>query len=154
MNDVSKAKKPIFKKWWFWLIVVIVLLVIIIPKDNEQSTASNTTENVAQEQPAFELEVTASTLFDEYQDNEVSADNKYKGKIILVDGTVQQVRKDFMDNMIVELTTSNQFMPINCYFENADVVASLSKGNNIKIIGKVDGITIGIVKIEDCVIQE
>ena len=52
------------------------------------------------------IDINARTLFREYDANEVSADDSYKGKRLRVTGVCQRaIDKDFMDNIIVRLGT-------------------------------------------------
>ncbi len=46
MEEKTKAKKPIFKKWWFWVIVVIVIVGIIGGSgDNAKETNAPESDN-------------------------------------------------------------------------------------------------------------
>jgi hypothetical protein len=53
-----------------------------------------------------------------YDDNEVSADQKYKGKRLSVSGSVQSIDKDAFDNIVVKLRTSNEFMAVHASLED------------------------------------
>src|SRR5262249_35052047 len=64
------------------------------------------------------ISVSASTLFSDYDANEVAADEKYKDKILLVNGTVDDIKKDIMDTMYVTLKTSNPILSVQCYFDD------------------------------------
>lgn len=69
-------------------------------------------EAAAKAEAASTLQVAAGELFSAYHENEVAADDRYKGKKLLVIGTVASIDKDFLDNINVQLRTSNQFMPV------------------------------------------
>jgi hypothetical protein len=60
-TNVTKPKKPIFKRWWFWLIAIIILIIIIVPKGGKSSqpastpasnTASSSSSTSSQSKPA------------------------------------------------------------------------------------------------------
>jgi hypothetical protein len=71
--------------------------------------------------PAYDIavanrptKVSAGALFAAYQANEVSADNKYKDRKLLVTGTVSEISKSAFGSPILSLATSNEFMSILC----------------------------------------
>ena len=101
------------------------------------------------------IPVTAGQLFTDYQGNEVAADNKYKDKALLVSGTVQSIDKDFMDDIIVSLTTANMFMPVRANLDDSEKskAASLSKGQTIKVLCTGGGMVIGNPQLRDCTIR-
>lgn len=98
------------------------------------------------------IEVDAKTLFDEYQQNEVAADDRYKGKKLLVRGTVQSVDKDFLDSIIVRLATSNQFMGAMARMEDGEKsqASRLRKGEKVAVLCEGGGIVIGTPSLRDC----
>jgi hypothetical protein len=99
--------------------------------------------------------VTALQLYNDYQANEVSADNKYKGKSLMVSGTVSSIDKDFLDNIVVSLKTPNEFMDVKARVDDdqKSKAASLSKGQDIKVLCTGSGMIIGSPQLEDCTIQ-
>jgi hypothetical protein len=102
----------------------------------------------------FDVAVKGSQLFNDYQENEVAADNRYKGKILLVMGDVSEIRKDFTGGVIIGLTTSNEFMPDDAYLAEGQNAASLRKGQTVGLACKGDGMTIGRPDLKDCEIIE
>ena len=101
--------------------------------------------------PKVDMEVTASELYRAYEANEVSADQQYKGKRLLITGVVENIGKDVMDNPYVALKI-DFLKGVNCYFddENNKVLSHLSKGQKIQIIGTCAGLTLTDVVVKDC----
>lgn len=68
-------------------------------------------------------------------------------------GIIAEVRKDFMDNEIVDLKSDNQFMDIHCEMNKSEsnYVANLRKDSQVTLIGKCKGMTIGFVQLDNCV---
>ena len=101
--------------------------------------------------PKVDMEVTASELYRAYEANEVSADQQYKGKRLLITGVVENIGKDVMDNPYVALKI-DFLKGVNCYFddENNKVLSQLSKGQKIQIIGTCAGLTLTDVVVKDC----
>lgn len=101
------------------------------------------------------VSVSSATLFSDYQANEVAADDKYKGKSLLVVGPVADIKKDFADNIVVALGTANQFMPVDARVrasEKSDA-ARLTKGSMATLRCRGNGMVIGRPQLVDCTID-
>jgi len=85
------------------------------------------------------IEVSALQLYKAYDDNEVAADQRYKGKALAVTGTVLSIDKDAFDNIVVQLRGDNDFMGVHAGLddEHEALAASLKKGTKVK--WKCDG---------------
>ena len=105
--------------------------------------------------PKVDMELTASELYRAYEANEVSADQQYKGKRLLITGVVENIGKDVMDNPYVALKI-DFLKGVNCYFddENNKVLSQLNKGQKIQIIGTCAGLTLTDVVVRDCELWE
>lgn len=99
--------------------------------------------------------VSANDLFKEYEANEVAADNKYKGKLVNVQGQVQSITKDAFNNVIVQLTTPNQFMSVYGKIQPAEEnkAAALTKGQDAHLYCKGGGKIVGSLMLNDCTID-
>jgi hypothetical protein len=103
--------------------------------------------------------VDATTLWNDYDANEVRADKKYKGRSLFITGRVQSIEKDFLDNTILELSSPSEFMATRAYFNERlrermrDKAAQLSKGDEIRLFCMVEGKTMGSPVLRGCVIQ-
>lgn len=109
----------------------------------------------AAQAPSAAMRVSAKQLWDDYQANEVRADEQYKGKSLLVTGTVQSIDKDFMDNIVVVLATPNQFMGIHATLQDSQkaMASRLSKGHQITMVCNGQGMVVGDPVLEDCAFQ-
>lgn len=103
-----------------------------------------------------DITVNATVLSAEYQENEIAADEKYKGKILLVSGTIDDIGKDLMDSIYVSLSDGEEFSfsGVQCFFSDSQtsVAAKLKKGQTITIKGKCDGL-MGNVLLNGCTVQ-
>lgn len=90
-----------------------------------------------------------------YNANEVAADEKYKNKKIAVAGTIGSIAKDVMNDPYISLQVG-YLQNVNCYFsdENNKLIAKLSKGQKVVIIGKCQGFIVGTVVLKECTIWE
>jgi hypothetical protein len=98
------------------------------------------------------MRVTAMELFSAYQRNEVLADSQYKGKELIVTGTVAEIRKDMFDNAVVDLATTNEFESVLAYLDKGEEakVATLSKGMGVTLLCEGGGATMGSPDLRNC----
>lgn len=102
--------------------------------------------------------ISSVQLVKEYNENEVNADNNYKGKLIIITGKIDSIDVT-LNTPYVRLSDGEQysFKSVSCQIKNEAQItnsASLSKGQEIKMIGKVTGSTIGSPYLDDCFILD
>lgn len=129
-----------------WPVFVIALL-SLISCDSEPSIATKnqpTTVNA--------IGVTSHQLFSDYHANEVSADAKYKDKYIAVTGRITKIRKDVLDNIVIDLHTSNTFMNTQATIQEQDLnaVAKLKRRQEVMLLCIGDGLLIGSPVLKEC----
>ena len=104
-----------------------------------------------------EITVSAVDLIREYSNNEVKANQMYKGKIARITGIVDGIDSDMSDDAVVRLSDGSEFSITNvhCYIKSSDKekAAALTKGQNVTIIGKLNGEVIGSPCVKDCTIE-
>src|SRR5690606_1693604 len=85
---------------------------------------------------ASSIVISNSQLYNAYHANEVAADSEYKGKKLLVTGTVASVDKGLFGGLILRLATANQFMSTMCRMQKSEteLLASLSKGERVRVL--------------------
>jgi hypothetical protein len=102
--------------------------------------------------PATPVDLTK--MLAEYKDNEVRADNQFKGKYVQISGVANNITKDFTDSLVVTIGTGKQleFEHVNCSFadDQKDQAAALSKGQRVTVKGTVGGLIIGTVAMRGC----
>jgi tRNA_anti-like len=118
---------------------------------NVASSAADATNSSA----APVLSVTAPKLFIDYQSNEVQADNIYKGKRLAVQGMVTSIQKDFMNNIIVALGTTNEFMSVDARLvqDESARAAQLQRGEIVNVVCDGGGMIVGSPQLQNCVFQ-
>lgn len=169
-------KKPIYKKWWFWAIVVVVLIVLGSSlggggESSDSPTTAPTTTNDSSEQgagneaqsqtaeekaPAPEITVTADELAKAYSENELGADQTYKGKKAQISGKMDSV-SEVLGHKSLRLTGNDefQFNGVTCPISNdqVDKAAALQKGAEVTVVATIDGFNQLDVELKDCVIN-
>lgn len=113
---------------------------LAIERQNEIATRENQT-------------VSAKDLYYTYQQNEISADNNFKDKTFYVEGIVDDIKKDILDDIYVTLRTGEVIGSIQCFLDDSDVAAQLKKGQRITIYGKCDGLMMNVL-MRDCKVVE
>lgn len=101
------------------------------------------------------ITVSAEQLRKDYKANEVSADERYRGKPLLVTGAVKAIKKDILDNPYVQLSTSNMFETVDAHFADgaAAALGKLAPGNKTTVRCVGDNVLIGSPQLKDCVLQ-
>lgn len=167
--EMAKVNKPIYKRWWVWVLGILILFFLIGSYNEGEKaiesarTQSESKENTAESSPQEEskpatpasIKVDAKKLNADYEANEVSADQQYKGKIVEVSGTIKDIGKDILDDPYVSLESGNVIFTVQCMFDKSDSnqLASLTKAQKITLSGKVSG-KLGNIIIKDCKILE
>lgn len=98
-----------------------------------------TESKIADQAPA--QKIAAVLLVSNYEANEVAADQNYKGKTLLVTGTVDDIGRDIMKTLYLTLTGVGPLANVQCYFAQSheSQLAGLSKGMNVLVKGQCDG---------------
>ena len=98
-------------------------------------------------------QVEIRTLLAEYTDNEVRADAAFKGKLIQTSGVLDDVKRDVLNTVYVVVGTGKRYevRQVQCFIDedNANTVASLTKGRRVTIRGRVKGLMMNVL-VEDC----
>lgn len=90
---------------------------------------------------APDVTVSAKQLYEDYKANEVSADEKYKDKTIVVSGTVRNIGKDIVGTMYVTLEGDDVIGSVQCMFDDEykGQLSQLQKGQHVTIQGTGGG---------------
>jgi hypothetical protein len=97
----------------------------------------------------YDIMTTASNLYDDYNANEVAADEKYKSKLIEVTGKIERISKDIFNDPYVTLMAGD-YAVVQCSFKETKQLSRLVKGDRITIIGSCTGKMAMIVGLSDC----
>ncbi len=124
----------------------------------EDVTVSNDNISSSQEEPQITyIEVTAQKLWNDYEDNEIAADEKYTGEYIKITGIVSDINsKDILTSANVLLRVEDSlFGCVQCNFnsEESKVLANIKKGQKITITGICGGLELYNVVVGNCEVQ-
>lgn len=101
------------------------------------------------------ITVTAQQLYNDYHANEVAADAKYKGRPLLVTGTISSIDKDAFDNIQLMLATSDMFSHVMATLDDSQKskAMTLAKGNKQTVLCEGGTMIIGSPTLSDCVLE-
>lgn len=78
---------------------------------------------------------TAKALAELYSANEVAADDKIGGRKVEMTGTVQDITKNFANDVVLKLESGNRFMPVSLSMADSEMAqaSKLKKGQKITV---------------------
>jgi hypothetical protein len=100
------------------------------------------------------IEITADALHAGYVENRVAGDSRFRGQVLTVNGRVADIQM-FGDRPVINLLANKGRGVVQCYFEpdQAEAVAKIAPGQQVKIKGRCDGFVEGAVLVKDCVMK-
>lgn len=120
-----------------------------IVADNIEIKTTAAKENTSEDTV---IKVNATTLLEDYNNNSVAADEKYKGKKIQISGKIYSIEDGYIK---IESADNWEFSNIHAYYLDGQDVSKLAKGDQIKVIGVCKGEEIfGDIKLSDCEIMK
>jgi hypothetical protein len=133
--------------------MVLGFLVGIHSSSSQNATRANDGATPVTQMELRTLPVQAERLFLDYQKNEVAADQKYRGRRLLVTGMVTSVNEDFTDKVYLTLGTSNMFMGVHAGLEPSEVgrAGELSKGEEVTVLCSGGMMVVDSPMLDDCV---
>jgi hypothetical protein len=118
------------------------------PTSGNQANTSSETQAPAEVPP---IVVSAKDLVKAYKENELAADEKYRGKKLQVAGKITGIAS-VLSSIQVDLQ-GKDFVTVKCSFpeERKAEVAKLKNGQNVTLLGTGDGMTATLyVGLNDC----
>ena len=135
-----RKKTLVFVGSLFLLFVVGATLVI-------QKWSGGESAAVAVRDPA----VDATDLYQEYETDQLAADRKYKGRVVLISGAVKYVDRDVVGTLFLTLRGNDLLGSVQCYFgdDYATKLAHLRAGDIVEIQGRCTGLVINVL-LKEC----
>ncbi len=95
---------------------------------------------------------TAKALAELYSANEVAADDIIDGRNVEITGTVQDITKNFANDVVLKLESDNRFMPVSLSMEDTEKskASKLKKGQKITITCEKMQLFIGAPSGRNC----
>ena len=85
--------------------------------------------------------ISAEQLFEDYEENEIAADNRYKGRLFRIEGEVSKIGKDITDQPYIVLNTYNCIFKVQCFLSHTSVekAGRLVPGDPATLVGTING---------------
>lgn len=95
---------------------------------------------------------TANEYYRSYRENEISADDGYKNKIVAVRGVVESINKAFDGKAYLKLSVPNSFSGVMAYLNESEVgnAAKLKKGTKVGMLCVGGGMMMSTPILNDC----
>ena len=109
----------------------------------------------AQQTSAPAIAIGAEELIESYRMEQSGGAGKYKGKTLLVTGTVTRSGKDFQNNLYVNLKGENTVIEVHCIYaeDQHAAMSALKPGQQATIRGVCDGRFLSYVVLKESVPQ-
>lgn len=148
----AKKKTSLFT----WLVLFMGIVWFIAYSSKPLKNSDSSIEYQAKVINEKAIQVNIKNILSEYKNNEVNADNKFKGKLIQTNGVIGDIKKDILGNLYITLGTNSQFeIPkIQAFFEDSqnNQLAKLNKGETLTVICRIEGLMMNILA-KECVIK-
>jgi hypothetical protein len=142
----KKSVKFILRLFLFiFFLFVVVKACTYHPLESEQSSSNQSPEQIKP------IKISASELFNAYENNEVAADNNFEDKVVIISGKVDEIGKDIMDNPYITFYRGEYaFSHVQCMFDDENELMHLSRLDPIRVKGVVSGKVAGSVLVRHC----
>lgn len=151
-----------FNRWLGGSFLVMVGVFIIVkacldPDAHEKSNpgyAAQTAASKPKPPPEKPIAVKSEKLHRDYDDNEASADEKYKGRLLLVEGVIQSIDKDMFDNTILILSGGGAFAGVHAKLTEAEApkARTVKKRQRIEVECRGGGRVLNSAMLDNCAI--
>lgn len=149
------------KKFFKWVgillggfIALIVVIGVTASPSAKTGEAAASAEPVKEEPP---MAATAQELLTAYKDNEVAADQKFKGKKLAISAKVDAIQSGMGDAPFLVLKAGGEyeFNKPQAHMESSESnkVAALKKGQSVNLVCIGNGEIGGTAMLDDCVLQ-
>lgn len=131
----------------------IIALVIIIGAVSGGSKPSQPVSPVSEATDSAQNKtatvIKASEIADDFDKNQVSAANKWKGQFVQFSAEISNITPNGISFYNVG-SKQYSMTQISCSIKNKDQLLSLSNGEQVTVKGIVQGQTIGVIDLSDC----
>ncbi len=129
----------------------IVLIVLVVLINRGCHCVNNNSNDTDSKKSAITVPLLSAVQINKYyHDNEVLADQKFKGQRIKVTGVVTSIAKNAFDDIYVTLSSGEFLQEVHFTNLPESVAAALKKGENVTIEGECQGLFMGSVSFDKC----
>ena len=140
--------------------VILVIFVIDIVSASSGGKKTNISENNSQSNPVSTTEpspspmkITARELADDFDDNQVAAEDKWADKLVEFSAEITNITDSGLSFSKVA-TKDFSMTQISCRIEDKQQLLPLKNGQTVTVSGVVGTQTIGVIDVNRCVVVE
>jgi len=142
--------KKVFK--WLGIGFIVIIVIVIISgagksKNNQDSKPSGT--NSKQEQTQEPTKINATVLADEFDENQVAAENKWNGKLVEFIAEITNIT-DYGLSFANVASKEFSMAQISCKVIDKQQLLPLKNGQTITVRGVVGKQTLGVIDVSNC----
>lgn len=123
----------------------------------EVITEQTSDTNKAVEEPKqveVPMEVVTLTFISDFDKNQLSAEEKYKDKLVKLTAYIKNISEDIMGTPFLSLQpTTDQYYfgtTIQCLFKAKSELTSLENGKSVVVEGRFKSQDMGVIRIDNC----
>jgi len=137
------------------ILALFLIGIIITSVNGGSSNTSNNTNNTSNaEETKTATKVTTTAFIGEFDKNQLSAEQKYKDKLVEFSAVIDNISEDIASTPFLSLKpSSDQYYvgtTIKCSFASKSDITSLANGQTVTLQGTVKNQSLGIIDIRDC----
>ena len=132
-------------------ILGLILLGIVIGAaggNNNSQQANNNKANTS-EQSQEVIQVTPAQLADDFDANQVAAEDKWKGKLVQFSGTISNITDTGLAFSGIS-SNPGSFTQISCRITDKAQLRTVANGQTVTVKGKVGAQSVGVIDVSDC----
>ena len=143
----------------FVIAICFGVLIGIIASNEGTPQVDSSKPTVESKEEIKYIEISASDLYAAFEENEIAADEKFKGKLIKITGIVNDINsKDTFSsaNILLDVDDSTIFGCVQCNFNstNEKALVSVEKGQSVTITGTCGGLSLYNIIVNACELQQ
>lgn len=139
-------------------LIIIIFIVIIVLRSCANSDTTNSHQSNTNDDELRNIEpeyfLNARELVNAYDENEISADNKYEDVWVIIDGKIRKIGKDILGKPYIILRGYYTTDGVQCMFEDESQLVNLKKEDNVRVKGRISGLSIGTIIVRKCSLIE
>lgn len=142
--------RTVFKVLGYFVLVLLVIGVLAV---RHPGSATDSDQEEAAGPVEAPVRVSAQELVAAYKENTVAADNRFKGRRLLIDGVVASIDTDFRNDAYLSLVGPSEFERVQAHLASdaKQTAASLRPGANVRLTCVGNGDIIKTPMLKDCV---
>ena len=148
-ETINKAGSGFFKLGCgLTLLIGVIIFFALVFKPSTKHADVDSKATTSSLPPIF---ISAKQYYSDYTENEVAADEKYKGRDIELTGVIESINKDFTDQPYLLLTVGD-FKNVHCNIRDKNEVKNCKRGQKVTLLGVGATMIIGTPCLDDCTV--